>query len=103
MIDWANLAANSLWILGCTLALATLSYASWEASVYKDKFTARLKKPAIQISLNLAGILFCAGLAATSSKTYEIILWSVLALLFLLQVAAGFAQSRKDGKTGSPQ
>jgi len=36
MIDWFYLAANSLWILGSTAALATFSYASWKASL-KDK------------------------------------------------------------------
>jgi hypothetical protein len=29
MIEWGGLAANSLWILGCALALATLSFAGW--------------------------------------------------------------------------
>ena len=40
MIDWFNLAANSLWILGCAIALAVLSYASWQASLRREKIGA---------------------------------------------------------------
>lgn len=86
MIDWGNVAANALWILGCAMALGTLSYASWEASVYKEKFWSRLKHRGFQISLNLAGVLFCAGLAATSGSLFQTIAWSILAGLFAVQV-----------------
>jgi hypothetical protein len=95
MIDWYNLAVNALWILGCAVALATLSYASWEASLMKEKFTARLNRPFYQIALDLAGFLFCTGLAGTSDSTLEIILWSILALAFLIQMIAIFWQKRK--------
>ena len=37
MIDWLNLIANTFWILGCALALATVSYAGWQASVEDKK------------------------------------------------------------------
>lgn len=86
MIDWSGLASNALWILGLTAGLATLSYASWQASIHKQKFTARLKQVPIQIALNLAGLLFSAGLAATSDAILEIVLWIVLALAFAAQV-----------------
>lgn len=86
MIDWAGLASNALWILGLALGLATLSYASWQASILKERFTATLKRVPIQIALNLAGLLFSAGLAATSDSALEIGLWIVLALAFAAQV-----------------
>jgi hypothetical protein len=92
MIDWANLAANALWILGCAVALATLSYASWEASAYHEKFSLRLKRPGIQAALNLGGFLFASGLAATSDSTLEIILWLVLVVAFLAQVVFYFVR-----------
>lgn len=99
MIDWFNLFANSLWILGCSLALGTLSYASWEASTYQEKMRERLKRSAMQISMNLAGFLFCTGLAATSDKTIEIVLWVVLALLFVAQVVVAIIQKKKRKET----
>jgi hypothetical protein len=85
MIDWFNLAANALWILGCALALGTLSFASWQASIRNEKLRQRLSQNSIQAAFDIAGILFCAGLAATSDSTLEIVLWSVLGILFLVQ------------------
>lgn len=100
MIDWYNLAANSLWILGSAVALATLSYASWDASIRKEKFTGRLKSPSYQIALSLAGLLFSVGLAGTSESTFEVILWSILSLAFLAQIAATFWVKHKASKAG---
>lgn len=97
MIDWPNLAFNTLWILGLALALVALSYASWEASVYHEKFRARLNRPPIQISLDLAGVLFCAGLAATSGKTYEVVLWAILGVAFAGQTVYSWIQNRWGG------
>lgn len=88
MIDWRNLAANSLWILGCALALSTFSYASWEASIHKQKLRVRLGRPAVQLAFNLAGLLFCAGLAATAGSIIETVLWGLLSVLFAAQVFA---------------
>lgn len=93
MIDWFNLVANSLWILGCAIALATLSYASWQASILKEKLRPRLDAPGTQRSLYLSGILFCAGLAGASDSTFEVILWAVLGFLFCL----GLIQSIRRG------
>jgi hypothetical protein len=82
MIDWISVGSNALWILGCAIGLATLSYASWEASVYDEKFTTRLKRTPVLASLNLAGLLFSLGLAATADSVIEKILWLVLAVAF---------------------
>ena len=82
MIDWIGVGSNALWILGCAVALATFSYASWEASVYNEKFTARLRRTPILACLNLAGLLFSLGLAATSDAAIEKILWLVMAVAF---------------------
>jgi membrane protein required for beta-lactamase induction len=86
MIDWIALVSNALWILGCSAGLATLSYASWQASIRGEKFTAQLKRVPIQISLNIAGLLFCLGLAATSGASLETVLWAILAIAFAAQV-----------------
>jgi len=98
MIDWFNLVMNSFWILGCTIALATLSYASWEASTVKEKFIIRLKQPGYQISLNIAGLLFCIGLAGTSDVVWQQILWGLLGLGFVFQIFMEIKRSRE--KTG---
>jgi lipopolysaccharide export LptBFGC system permease protein LptF len=94
MIDWYSLAANSLWIFGLALALATFSYASWQASFYHERTRDRLKRPGTLIVFSVAAVLFCAGLAATSDTTLEIALWSVLGVLFIVQIIALVRQRR---------
>jgi hypothetical protein len=99
MIDWYNLAANALWIIGCAIALATLSFASFQAAMTKQKFTAHLKLPGMQIALNLAGMLFSLGLAATDDRLLVQVLWLVFAALFLFQMVAAI---RLRNKNSSP-
>jgi phosphoglycerol transferase MdoB-like AlkP superfamily enzyme len=89
MIDWFNLAANSLWIVGLAIALAVVSYASWQASLLHEKLRHHLGQPVYQIYFDLAAILFCLGMAATSRRVWEIILWCVLAVLFIAQIVVG--------------
>ncbi len=85
MIDWYNLAANALWILGLAIALAVISHASWQASLHHERLRLRLGQPGYQVFLDVAAVLFCAGMAATSRRVWEIILWSGLAVLFIAQ------------------
>ncbi len=83
MINWGNLAANAAWIVGCAIALAALSYASYEAAESGEKFSVRLQQRGDQIVLGLAGLLFCLGLAATSGNNLLAIVWLALAVTFL--------------------
>ncbi len=84
MIDWVNLAFNALWIFALAVLLASLSYASWEASIYKVKMRERLKLPAYQASINLAALLFCAGLAGLAGNLLIRIVWIILAMISLV-------------------
>ncbi len=101
MIDWISVGSNALWIVGCAVALATLSYASWEASVYGEKFRLRLQRPPIQASLNVAGLLFSLGLAATSDALWEKVLWLLLAAGFIYQLVALWVHLRKGGDSSA--
>jgi len=95
MIDWFNLAVNALWILACALALAILSYASWSASLQHEKLQKILVLPRYQISIYIAGILFCLGLAGTSNEWWEIMLWIILVAVFTGQTAIIFFKNTK--------
>lgn len=86
MINWVNLAANALWIIGCALGLAAISYANWEAAMSGERLRARLRQPRIQAAIHLAGALFCLGLTATSDSTVETVFWFILAVLFFAQM-----------------
>jgi hypothetical protein len=99
MIDWYNLLMNALWILACALALAAVSYASWQASVLGEKFRVVLGKSGIQQALNAAGLLFCAGLAGTSDVLWQRLLWILLALGFALQIGVEFFKRRKTANS----
>jgi len=95
MIDLFNLAANSLWIFALALALATLSFARWQAGVDGVKLKTVLNQSGWQMSLNLAGTIFCAGLALTTEVWWEQLLWAVLGILFLLQISMLWWSERK--------
>jgi hypothetical protein len=95
MIDWFNLAANTLWILACTIALEILSHASLMASVRQEKLSKILALPHYQTSINLAGIIFCLGLAGTSHKLWESVLWLILMELFVALSVIELIRKRK--------
>ena len=86
MIDYWNLLANSLWILGLATLLATLSWSHWRASEENVKFRTILARRKVRQALDLGLCLFCAGLAATASSWLERILWGVLAIAWFVQV-----------------
>jgi hypothetical protein len=97
VIDWFNLAANALWICALAIALAVLSFASWEAKVGGERLRIVLSCLRWEFTLNLACALFCSGLAATSDKIWERALWLVLAGLYLFQIGFNFWKRRRVG------
>jgi hypothetical protein len=94
MIAWMDVAAGALWILGLSIALATLSYASWQASIFEQKLRQRLALPGAQKAFSLAGLLFCAGLAASAGSPLETAIWVVLGVCFAVLLAALILRAR---------
>ena len=88
MIDWQGLVPNALWITGLSIALTVLSYTIWQARVSGESLRQHLSQAPNQVALNLAGLLFCLGLAGSSSRTWEQVVWLVLGLGFALQIGA---------------
>lgn len=85
MIDWWEVFSNAIWIGGAALALAALSWASWQASVNHQRLRQALGQSSIQAALNIAGALFSLGMGATARGPLEIIIWLILAALFVYQ------------------
>ena len=56
MIDWWGVFSNAIWISGAALALAALSYASWEASVQHQRLRQALGRSSIQAALNMLAL-----------------------------------------------
>jgi hypothetical protein len=81
MIDWLGLLENALWLLGCALALAVLSYADWAAHISHLRLRDYVKRPRLQAAFNLAGLLFALGLGSTSETILEQLIWLALAVL----------------------
>jgi hypothetical protein len=95
MIDWGNLAANALWILGCAAALAVLSYAGWQASLSHDRMGAQMSRPSFQAAICFAGLLFSLGMAFTTRAVYTAAAWAILAALMLALIILAWRRSRQ--------
>ena len=94
-----NLVTNTLWILGFAVAMATLSYASWRASLKGINMRTILMDHQYQIVLNLSSVLFCLGLAATSDANWEIFIYMLLAATFAAQLVKTILENRKKALT----
>lgn len=94
MIDWIDVLIGALWISGCALALATVSYANWAAATRREKLRVLLGQPRIQVVLDFAAILFCLGWMGSVDAFWERALWGILALAFGVQ--AGLTWSSRD-------
>lgn len=86
MIDWHLVVFGGLWIAGLSLTLATVGMARYAAGEQKGGLRDLLDTPRFQISLNAGMILFCLGLLGSAAPLWEQVVWSVLALLFAVQI-----------------
>jgi mannose/fructose/N-acetylgalactosamine-specific phosphotransferase system component IIC len=96
MINWFNLLTNTLWIFGCAIVLATISYTSWEASTQKSSFKDLIRQHKIQLTLNVGGIFFSIGLTGTTQIMWQKILWALLSLGFLIQIIIETVNKNKN-------
>ena len=80
MIDWVFVGLNALWILGLSLALATLSLALYNASDQNKKLSEVFKQKGYSPFLDLSMILLCLGFCGLVGAWWERLLWGVLAL-----------------------
>ncbi len=66
--------------------LASFSYHYWIAGETNRKLRLQLNEPGFLRVFWFAMILICIGLAGTSQRMWEIVLWGVLALFSLINV-----------------
>ncbi len=100
-IDWRDVFSNALWILGCAVALATLSYADWRADRDHAKLRGQFAKPKYRMSIEIALIFFCSGLAATSVSTISVIVWIILAVFAIAQLVSDATKLRQSSRRPS--
>jgi hypothetical protein len=96
MIDWVQFFANALWVAALALALSVLSFTRWEALARGVRLKDILAHNRWQRTLNIAGILFCAGIAAGAEVLWERLIWFFLLLLFIIQTGLLIFLSRKQ-------
>jgi hypothetical protein len=81
MIDWPLVLFSAVWISGAALALATLSYASWSASLSGERLRTVLQRSTYERLLLVAAGLICIGLGLTAGSWLETAVWFILALI----------------------
>ena len=97
MIDWPLILFSAVWIGGAALALATLSYASWSASLRGERLRAVLQRSKYQRLLLVAACLICVGLGLTAASWLETILWILLAVISAATFISLWRKARHNG------
>ena len=86
MIDWYSILFNSFWITGLALLLAGLSYQQWEAQQTNTQLREKLKSPQFNKIFWISFILVAIGLAGTSGRIWEGIIWLIFILIGLANI-----------------
>jgi len=96
VIDWANVFANALWVLGLALMLAVASHASYRAHAERAPFWMILAQPA-HAAIALSGLaLLAAGLALTSTGSlWEVLVYWAIAIVSTAQAAMAYRRRRE--------
>ena len=96
MIDWLLVLSSAVWIGGAALALATLSYASWSASVRGERLRAVLQRPVYRLLLLAAACLIGVGLGLTAATGLETVLWLILAVISAATFISLWRKTRRN-------
>ncbi len=96
MIDWRLVLFSAMWISGAALALATLSYASWSASLRGERLRAVLQRSEYQRVLLAAACLICVGLGLTATSWLETALWIMLAIISAATYISLWRKARRN-------
>ena len=96
MINWLLVLSSAVWIGGAALALATVSYASWFASLRGERLRAVLQRPAYQLWLRAAACLICMGLGLTAATGLETVLWLILAVISAADFISLWRRARRN-------
>lgn len=102
LIDWPGVARNALWIVGLSIGLAALSYASWWAKEHGLRMREALGRPFFTVPFAVGMAAFSISLAWSAVRWWERGLWIMLAAAFLWQLAADARRGARDGWEAGP-
>jgi hypothetical protein len=86
MIPWQSVLFNALWIVGLAVLLADLSYHYWLAHEEGRGMREQLGRPAFLRFAWLGVALVAAGLAGTSNRVWELVVWALFTLFCIVQM-----------------
>lgn len=81
VIDWFSVFINLFWILGSAIILAAFSYHFWLAGEEKRPLRIQLNYASFQKAFWTGVLLISVGLAGTSERLWEIVIWTIFALI----------------------
>lgn len=84
-MNLTQLAFNALWILGCSLLLATVSLARAYINPPQHTWQHVLATPKFQTSICLGMLTICVGLLGLGDTWLDIGIWGGLAIAFAFQ------------------
>lgn len=93
VINWPSIIINSFWIIGLAILLAAFSYHYWLAHEENRRLRDQLNQPTFQQLYWLSFVLVGIGLAGTSQKTWEMIIWMIFTLLSVVNTARAYKGS----------
>ncbi len=85
MINWPSVAFNGLWVIGCAVILAALSYTNWLAHVRGTRARQLLGSSTFQLPFTVGLGLIALGLFFLGRGWLEHVLWAVFVVLFAWQ------------------
>jgi hypothetical protein len=99
VIDWYNVIVNSFWILGLAIILAAVSYHHWLAGEDNRPLRAQLESSAFQLPAWIGFCLICIGLAGSSGRVWETIIWIAFGVIGIIYgIQSGLALRRESKK-----
>lgn len=90
VINWPSIIINSFWIIGLAILLAAFSYHYWLAHEENRRLRDQLNQPAFQQFYWLSFVCVGIGLAGTSQKTWEMIVWIIFTLVSAVNTARAY-------------
>lgn len=86
VIDWYSVIVNSFWILGLAILLAAFSYHYWLAQAESRSLKEQLNQSSFPRFFWISFVFVGIGLAGTSQRTWETVIWILFTLISLVNV-----------------
>lgn len=94
VINWRSVIFNSSWLIGLAILLASFSYYYWLAQQKNGRLRDQLNHPTFQQFYWLSFIFVGIGLAGTSQKMWEMVIWIIFTLFSVVNTIAAHRSSR---------